>query len=113
MGPQPPDWISAVTAPLRDNPELELAARHELGDCAEGADPDQLAAVATLLAPALSLGALLLVALVPLTHRAERHWLARDELPKSSPENLGMGRLETEAARLVQTKIRKALTANE
>mgnify|MGYP001827114945 CR=1 FL=1 len=46
MDPQAPDWISAVTRPLRDNPELELAARHELGEHAGRSDPGELATLA-------------------------------------------------------------------
>jgi len=69
------------------------------------------AALATLLPPVFALGALLTVALIPLTHHSERYWLARDELTKTSSENLGMGSLEAEAARVVRSKIQDALQA--
>ena len=67
------------------------------------------AAVATVLAPALAAATLVVLTLVPFTHHAERHWIARDALMRTSPEHFGMSRVEGEAAALVRTRIRAAL----
>lgn len=56
-----PDWITSVVRPFDDNPELQLAARQELGP--------------------------------------------------TSPENLGMGRLEVDSARTLQSRLLRALDA--
>jgi hypothetical protein len=67
------------------------------------------AAVATVLAPALAAATLVVLALVPFTHHAERHWIAKDDLMRTSPENLGMSRIEREACELIQARILSAL----
>jgi hypothetical protein len=135
----PPDWISAVTRPLRDNPELELAARQELSERVGSADPDQLGTIQRrfdsidraapakhrllyllpiVLAFLVVLGAgiplilhVLFVSLLPLTHRAERYWIARDELMRPSPDGLGLNRLESDASRTLQSRLQQALQA--
>ena len=66
---------------------------------------------ATLLVPALALASILFVSLLPLTHRAERYWIARDELMRTSPDGLGLNRLEAEASRTLQSRLQQALQA--
>lgn len=56
---------------------------------------------------------LFLLTLIPFTHRAERSWLAKDDLMRTSPENLGMGRLEAEATRSLQARLQWALEAQQ
>ena len=67
------------------------------------------AAVATALAPSFAITTIVLITLVPFTYLAERHWIARDELGSTSPDNLGMGRLEVEGTRALRTTIQSAL----
>lgn len=67
------------------------------------------AAVLAMLAPSFAIATIVFVAFVPFTHLAERHWIARDEIGRTSPENFGMGRLEADAVRLVQAKLQATL----
>lgn len=69
------------------------------------------AAVARLLPRAFAHAAILLLALLPLTILAERHWITQDALGRTSPENLGMGRLEAQASRALRATIQSALDA--
>ena len=69
------------------------------------------ATIATILAPAFAITSVIMIVLVPLTHLSERHWISQDELGRTSPENLGMGRLEADAVRVVQAKLQSALDA--
>ena len=65
--------------------------------------------VARLLIPSFCWAACLALALVPLTVAAERHFLAQDTLMKTSPENLGMGRIEAQNTAAIYRALREAL----
>ena len=65
--------------------------------------------ISRLLVPAYSAGMLLVVAVMPLYHAAEKRWLAQDKLMEITPDSPSLGRYEYEVAKAMRGELRELL----